>query len=347
MSTLAAYASGFSQWLGRTDKVVLAIFTLAIGVAALLPPRVAVESYRFTTLSMINIAPFLAASAVAAAWLAASGADRVIGRVFSGHWLVVIVSASVFGALSPFCSCGVIPIIAALLAAGVPLPAVMAFWLSSPIMDPEMFLLTLGGLNLEFAIAKTLAAFAIGLFGGFATHLVLKTGGFADPLKEQISSCGSCQPVIGDEKPLWIFWKEPARKQKFTEIFKWTMLFLGKWLLLAFAIESLMVTYLPGDVIAGWLGPDSTFAMPLAVVIGIPAYMNGYAAIPLISGLLQSGMAEGPALAFMTAGAVTSIPAAVAVFALVKRPVFLWYLALAAVGSMITGTAFQFYLSLA
>ena len=59
--------------------------------------------------------------------------------------------------------------------------------------------------------------------------------------------------------------------------------------------------------------------------------MNGYAVIPLVAGLMESGMAPGPALAFMTAGAVTSIPAAIAVFALVKCPVFLWYLLLAAV----------------
>ena len=50
-----------------------------------------------------------------------------------------IVIASLGGALSPFCSCGVVPLVAGLLAAGVPLPVVMAFWLSSPLMDPEMF----------------------------------------------------------------------------------------------------------------------------------------------------------------------------------------------------------------
>ena len=69
--------------------------------------------------------------------------------------------------------------------------------------------------------------------------------------------------------------------------------------------------------------------------------MNGYAAIPLVAGLMDTGMGAGPALAFMTAGAVTSIPAAIAVFALVNRPVFAWYLGLAAVGSIVAGVAYQ------
>ena len=60
-------------------------------------------------------------------------------------------------------------------------------------------------------------------------------------------------------------------------------------------------------------------------------------------GALQTGMAPGPAPAFMTAGAVTSIPAAIAVFALVGRRVFLWYLALAAAGSLFAGLVFQAY----
>ena len=51
---------------------------------------------------------------------------------------------------------------------------------------------------------------------------------------------------------------------------------------------------------------------PLAVTVGVPAYLNGYAAIPVVAGLMQTGMAPGAAMAFMIAGAMTSIPAAIA-----------------------------------
>ena len=98
-----------------------------------------------------------------------------------------------------------------------------------------------------------------------------------------------------------------------------------------------MVEYLPAETVSGWLGADSALAVPLAVLFGIPAYMNGYAAVPLVAGLMQSGMAAGPALAFMAAGAVTSIPAAVAVYALVRFRVFVWYVALGTGGAALAG----------
>jgi uncharacterized protein len=341
MSTLAlSIGRGFR----KLDNAVIAIILLIVGIAFGLPQDEALRSLHFTSSSLLGISPFLIFSALTAAYLTAAGADKVIGRVFSGHGIKVIAAAAVFGSLSPFCSCGVIPLIAALLAAGVPLPAVMAFWLSSPIMDPEMFVLTVGGIGFEFAVAKTIAAFAIGIFGGVATRAVMSAGGFASPLKAEAASCGSCKPEISNEKPVWAFWREQDRKSEFNTSFISTMLFLGKWLALAFILESLMVIYLPAETVAEWLGNDSTFALPLAVIAGVPAYMNGYAAIPLVSGLMDTGMAPGPALAFMTAGAVTSIPAAIAVFALVKRPVFLWYLLLAAIGSLVVGQVFQLYM---
>jgi uncharacterized membrane protein YraQ (UPF0718 family) len=73
----------------------------------------------------------------------------------------------------------------------------------------------------------------------------------------------------------------------------------------------------------------------------VPAYLNGYAALPLVGGLIEQGMAPGAGLAFLVAGGVTSLPAAIAVFALVKQRVFLLYLAFALSGSFLAGLLFQ------
>lgn len=102
-----------------------------------------------------------------------------------------------------------------------------------------------------------------------------------------------------------------------------------------------MIAYVPAEWIAGAVGHGSAWAIPLASVVGIPAYMNGYAAIPLISGLMEMGMIPGAAMSFITAGAVSSIPAALAVYALVKKPVFVMYIALGLTGSMLAGYLFQ------
>ena len=102
-----------------------------------------------------------------------------------------------------------------------------------------------------------------------------------------------------------------------------------------------MMAYVPAESVAAVLGGDSAFAIPLAAVVGVPAYMNGYAAIPLISGLLEMGMSNGAALAFATAGAVSCIPAAIAVWALVRRSVFVLYLALGLGGAILSGFLYQ------
>ncbi len=238
------------------------------------------------------------------------------------------------------------PLIAALLAAGVPLPAVMAFWIASPLMDPEQFILMTATLGIGFTVAKTVAAFALGLSAGAATWALQGMGAFAMPLRAGIGGSGCGTAALAPMPLRWTFWREAERRGMFATESRSVSLFLAKWLLLAFAIESLMIRWLPAEVIAANLGGESTFAIPLAVAIGVPAYLNGFAAIPLVGELMQMGMAPGAALAFLIAGGVTSLPASMAVFALVRRPVFFWYLALAALGSLAAGFTYQAVLAL-
>ena len=172
MSDIAIHlknAAGFGRKIEKAWLVVVAIF---IGLAIFVPLQ-AEASFAFVAEALTGMAPFLALAIGVAAYARASGADNLIAKAFQGRMSIMIVFAALFGGMSPFCSCGVIPLIAALLAMGVPVPAVMAFWLASPLMDPTMFVLTAGTLSLDFAIAKTLAAVGIGMMGGFATATLM------------------------------------------------------------------------------------------------------------------------------------------------------------------------------
>ena len=325
------------------DKVVWAMAVLYLGLSLLAPDKVS-ESLKFVAGALVQISPFLLFSIAVAAYAQATGSENLIQRIFSGKPVATITAAALFGSLSPFCSCGVIPIVAGLLGAGVPLAPVMAFWISSPLMDPEMFILSAAALGLPFTVAKTLAAFGIGLIGGFATLAAVRIGWFHNPLSAGVGN--GCESSCSSEKKagngvLWRFWKEAPRRRKFTHSLGENGWFLGKWLTLAFAIESLMVAYIPASLVAEWLGGDSWWTIPAAVAAGIPAYMNGFAAIPLMAGLIDMGMAEGAALSFMVAGGVTSIPAAMAVFALVRGQVFSWYLVISLTGSLAAGIIYQ------
>lgn len=102
-----------------------------------------------------------------------------------------------------------------------------------------------------------------------------------------------------------------------------------------------MVVYAPADLIVTYLGTTQWWTLPAAVAAGVPAYLNGYAAIPLMARLLEMGMAPGAALAFLLAGGITSIPAAIAVWVLVRARVFAWYLLLAVAGSLLARSIYQ------
>ena len=325
----------------QIDRAVAAS-ALILAALALFDTAQLPVSAKFMVVQFALVLPFLALAVGLAAYAKASSADRLIARAFSGHVAFMILMAALLGGLSPFCSCGVIPLIAALLTMGVPLPAVMAFWLSSPLMDPSMFVLTLGTLGSTFAIAKTVAAIGVGLMGGFTMLALGFTPLFASPLKPGIGDGGCGASAVRSTKPIhWAFWEEIDRRSVFSKELTRNFMFLGKWLALAFLLESLMLAYIPGEWIAQFLGGGGFAGTALAALVGIPAYLNGYAALPLMSGLVDAGMDPGAAMAFLIAGGVSSIPAAIAVFALVRLPVFGAYLLLAFIGAVISGLLFS------
>jgi uncharacterized membrane protein YraQ (UPF0718 family) len=329
----------------KIDPVVAACAAIVVALAVFLPEQAA-ASLAFTGWALLAIAPWFALSVLAAAAAKASGADGLIAHAFVGREARMVVLAALFGALSPFCSCGVIPLIAGLLTAGVPLAPVMAFWIASPLMDPNMFVLTAAAIGIEFALVKTIAAVGMGLLAGFATMGLVGLGRLRDPLRRPApSACAvkSARKLLAPPQPVWRFWQEPVRAQTFVTESAQTGWFLARWMTVAFLVESLMVAYVPGDMVAHWLGGEAWLAIPGAILLGLPAYLNGFAAIPLVAGLIELGMDPAVGLTFMVAGGVSSVPAMIAVWALAKPRVFALYLFLAAVGALATGFGYLAY----
>ncbi len=327
--------------IGGFDRAAAALL-LGFLALVLFAPAQAEASLIFVADALVHVAPFLAASIAIAAYAKATSADGLIAKAFTGRTAVMIAAASLMGALSPFCSCGVIPLIAALLVMGVPLAPVMAFWLASPLMDPSMFMLTTGTLGVDFAIYKTFAAISVGLLGGFGVMTLAKGGLFENPLRPGVGDggCGA-GAVRGSKTVQWRFWTDDARRKTFGKNALDNTLFLGKWLTIAFFLESLMLAYVPAETITQWLGGDSWLTVLTATAIGVPAYLNGYAALPLVSGLIDQGMSPGAGMAFLLAGGVSSIPAAIAVWALARPPVFAAYLGFAVIGAFSLGMGFM------
>ncbi|WP_037315055.1 permease [Ruegeria halocynthiae] len=321
-------------------KTPWAVIVAILVAVAILDPGNWTEVVSFAGKALAHTGQYILFAVLLLSYLKATGAEVMVARAFEGRETRMIFLAALFGGLAPFCSCEVIPFIAGLLALGAPLSAVMAFWLSSPLIDPPTLLITAGALGWPFAIGKAIAAVALGLFGGFTVRALMRGGAFAQPLRDyKPAGCG-CGPKQ-DDKPVWRFWRDTARRHRFRSEFAQNGLFLLKWLALAYVLEALLVSYVPADLIARVVGGEGIVPIVIAALVGMPAYLNSYVAPPLLAGLTEQGMSAGAAMSFMIAGAVSSIPAMAAVWSLVKPRVFVTYLGLGITGAIIAGILFQ------
>jgi uncharacterized membrane protein YraQ (UPF0718 family) len=130
--------------------------------------------------SFFHIWPYLLVTIPLAVAVQMSGASKYIKRAFEARPVTAILLATLLGAFSPFCSCGVIPVIASLLIGGVPLAPVMSFWIASPSMDPEIFFLSVGMIGWELAVWRLAATLILSLAAGFITHTVMVRGWLGD-----------------------------------------------------------------------------------------------------------------------------------------------------------------------
>lgn len=219
------------------------------------------------------------------------------------------------------CACGFIPTLYALINAGIPLAPIMSFWITSPIMSPEAFIITWGNLGFELAIVRLAATIFMGFTAGYITlrlfpmEIPSQSWLKIKPEKKE-ESCG-CDSTKAEQKII-----TPSKSSRLKAYFKDVQklsIFLGGWLVLAFFLEAIIIFYVPQDIILNLFGKQNIFSVLWAAAMGIPLYFNNISAISVVSGLMHAGMSKGAALAFLLAGPITAIPAMIAVFGIVKK----------------------------
>ncbi|MGW8994672.1 permease [Streptomyces zhihengii] len=353
---------------------------------------------RFILFEVLHYLPWFLVAIVLGIAVQRLSIDVVARRSFAhgrrGVLGIAIVTA--IGAFSPFCSFTVIPLIRRFLIAGVPLSAVMSFWIASPSMDPEIYALSAAQLGLPIATARLIGALVLSFGAGLVVLALERRGRFADPLldsteeKKPAKTCsqetvtvpetacstakatvpepatvgggaggtseGGCggaaqepAPAAGgcstaarndeddDGTPWRVLVRRDIKNLRAGEILKEIVsdsLILGKWLLLAIVLEALIVRYVPTDIVSGILGTDGALSVLVAGLISVPLYLNGVGAIPVVEGLLDQGMVAAAGVTFLLGGAITTIPAMVAVKSVVKAKVFAFYLGVGLLGSV-------------
>ncbi len=315
---------------------------LMLALAAIGWPDAAWAVSVYVAKSLVSVAPLVIPGILLAAWITASGASDGIATAFNGRIVHTVLIASAIGAVTPVCGVTVLPLMAGLLASGVPLAPIMAFWLSSPITDPAMLAATAATLGISFAVGKTLAAFFLGIFGGLITAWFSDRPWYREALRKNSLvgriGAGSCGASLSFD---YAVWNSSERRARFArESWSITRLIL-LCLIPAFAAEYALNAVLHPGALASYLGADQWWSVPVAVFVGAPAYLDGYAALPLTRSLIDHGMSPGAALAFLVSGGVVSIWGAMAIFPVLKVRPFLLYLALAVVGSLATGWIFD------
>ncbi len=121
--------------------------------------------------------------------------DGAIRHAFSARIGVAILLATAVGAFSPFCSCTVVPVVSGLLLSGVPLAPVMAFWVASPTMDPEIFALSVATLGWPLAVARLAATLVMSVGAGYLTLALTQSGFLSGALLRQKRAGVAATPV--------------------------------------------------------------------------------------------------------------------------------------------------------
>lgn len=277
---------------------------------------------------------------------------------------ISITSSVAFGAFTPFCACGTMAVIVSMLTTALPWGPIMAFLTSSPLMSPDEFILYSGIIGVNFAVALTAASIILGLASGYITHLIDKYSNFlknqarfADT-RNQTSCCAeeaateascSCEQRECCSSRSTVF-ESLFERNKIKELMRVFYEIGIKQVLLYFAIFAaigfMINKFIPASLIMRYLGEGNVFAVPLLALIGLPLYVSGSSAIPIINALLAGGTSGGALLAFMITGPGTSAGVIAGLTTIMKKRAIALYVAYLLVGGIILGYLYDFTLAL-
>jgi uncharacterized membrane protein YraQ (UPF0718 family) len=267
--------------------------------------------FNFRTLAAIL--PFLVAGVMLGELLKFTSWTKIIYRRVKASPFWAVLWAAGIGMVSPLCTFGTVPVVVELFKSGVHIAPLVTFLAASSLMNPQLFVMTVGGIEgfgLEMALVLCLAIFVIGLLLGLVMYLVPQRFFVKDLDKYER------EEITARERKKFIF------KQYLLNCGK-MLKYIGFFVLIGIFIGSAVELFVPGVWVHNALGAQQGVrAVLFAAVLGVPLYACGGGAIPLANSMIQSGMSRGSALAFFIVGSATR-PAPLAAMAVLFKPLFL------------------------
>lgn len=213
-------------------------------------------------------------------------------RLYQGNVL-----AAALGVVTPFCSCSAVPLFIGFVESGVPLGVTFSFLIASPMVNEVALVLLLGMFGWEIAALYAVSGLAVAIVGG----IVIGKLGLEGQVEDYVYRIR-----VGQADAPTMTWAERTAYAR-----GYSGEIVGKvwpYVVVGIAIGAFMHGYVPDDLLARYAGAGNPLAVPLAVLLGIPLYSNAAGIVPIVSVLVDKGVAMGTVLAFMMAVVALSLP---------------------------------------
>ena len=244
------------------------------------------------------------------------------------------VVASLLGIITPFCSCSAIPLFLGFVQAGVPLGITFSFLVASPMINEVALVLLLGMFGWKVALIYIFSGLVIAIFSGIIIGK-MKVENLVEPFvyKNTINAKTDLPNMTWSDRFVH------ARDYTWDIIKKvWPYIIIG------IALGAWIHGYVPTDFLAKYAGADKWYAVPFAILIGIPLYSNAAGIISLVGALTEKGVSMGTTLAFMMAVTALSLPEFMILKRVMKTRLILIFAGIVGIGIMFTGYVFNWIL---
>lgn len=241
------------------------------------------------------------------------------------------VMAAGLGIVTPFCSCSAVPLFIGFVEAGIPLGVTFSFLIAAPMVNEIALVLLYGLFGWEVAALYLVTGLLIAIVAGWVIGR-LRMDRYVEDWVREIR--------MGDaEDTQELDW--PGRVAYAWQAVRDIVGKVWPYVLAGIAVGAIIHGYVPENFMAGIMGADAWWSVPLAVLLGIPMYSNAAGIIPIVEALLEKGAALGTVLAFMMAVIALSLPETIILKKVLKWPLIFTFLGVVGAGIMFVGFLFN------
>lgn len=211
--------------------------------------------------------------------------------------------SSIFGAVTPFCSCSSVPLFIGFVQGGIPLGVTFSFLITSPLVNEVAIAMFLGMFGLKATLIYVGSGILLGTIGGWILGKFNLEPLLSDWVKKILANAQVSSAEYEEEKKTFTQ-RLPDITKSAWDIVKGVLIYV----LIGIAIGAAMHGYVPENFFAKYLGSGAWWTVPLAVILAVPMYANAAGIVPVIQVFVAKGVPLGTAIAFMMATVGLSIP---------------------------------------